>query len=109
MFLACVLLIIATLSGVLLTFLFDRAAPLSARLCLGAPIGLTILAWTGFIFSLVFGMSAASIALATLITGLPAFLLLSSGYRTRVSTSLSVAKERMSAALRSRDRVTGSR
>ena len=74
MFLACALLIIATLSGVLLTFLFDRAAPLSARLCLGAPIGLTILAWTGFIFSLVFGMSAASIALASVVVGTQLFL-----------------------------------
>ncbi len=106
MFLACVLLIIATLSGVLLTFLFDRTAPLSARLCLGAPIGLAILAWTGFLFSLAFGMSAASLALATVVTGLPALVLLNPGYRTRVSMSLSVAREKVGSALRSRDRAT---
>ena len=76
MFLACVLLIFAIFSGTLLTFLFERTAPLSARVCMGACVGMAIMAWTGFLFSLGLGMSAASLALSATIMALPALLLL---------------------------------
>jgi hypothetical protein len=106
MFVASLLLIIAIFSGTLLTFLFDRTAPFSARLCMGACIGLAILAWTGFLFSLALGMSAASLALATASTCLPALLLLRRDFRKMYANSARIASQRVGSALRSRDRAT---
>ena len=106
MFVASVLLIIAIFSGTLLTFLFDRTAPFSARLWMGACIGLAILAWTGFLFSLALGMSAASLALATASTCLPALLLLRRDFRKMYANSARIASQRVGSALRSRDRAT---
>ena len=63
MFLACVLLVIATLSGILLTFLFDRTAPLSARLCMGACYRVGDPGLDRIYFLPGFRLSAASLAL----------------------------------------------
>jgi hypothetical protein len=106
MFVASLLLIIAIFSGTLLTFLFDRTAPFSARLCMGACIGLAILAWTGFLFSLALGMSAASLALATASTCLPALLLLRRDFRKMYANSARIASQRVGSALRSSNRAT---
>ena len=106
MFPACVLLSIAILSGTLLTFVFDKAANLSARLCMGACIGLAILAWTGFLFSLAFGLTAASLGLSVIVTISPALLLLRADFRNMSAKSVRIANQRLRAALRSRDRAT---
>ncbi|HEV7521768.1 MAG TPA: hypothetical protein VGP89_11770 [Candidatus Angelobacter sp.] len=75
MFLACFLLIIAIIGGTLLTFLFDRTAPRGARLCMGAAIGLALMATVGFLLALVLGLGAASIILTSVILLLPLLLL----------------------------------
>ncbi|HEV7552809.1 MAG TPA: hypothetical protein VGP65_14065 [Candidatus Angelobacter sp.] len=75
MFLACFLLIIAIIGGTLLTFLFDRTAPRGARLCMGAAIGLALMATVGFLVALVLGLGAASIILTSVILLLPLLLL----------------------------------
>lgn len=106
MFVACVLLILAALSGVLLTFLFDRSAPLSARLCMGACIGLAILAWTGFLFSLAFGLTPASLALSAILTLSPALLLIRQPFRAMIGDHLVASRTKITSALRSRDRAT---
>src|SRR6267154_65565 len=75
MFFACFLLIIAIIGGTLLTFLFDRTAPRGARLCMGAAIGLALMATVGFLLALVLGLGAASIIFTSVILLLPLLLL----------------------------------
>jgi hypothetical protein len=81
---ACLLLACAIIGGTLLTFLFDSVAPRAARLCLGACIGLPLLSSVGFALSLWLGLSAASIAISTMVVLLPLLLLLHAGYRVRI-------------------------
>jgi hypothetical protein len=76
MFAACLLLVIAILGGTLLTFLFDRNAPRGARLCMGACIGMALMATVGFLLALVLGLGAASITLSAVILLLPGLLLI---------------------------------
>jgi hypothetical protein len=80
---ACALLAIATVSGSLLTFLYDRSAPFPARLCMGATTGMVLFASLGFLFALWLGFGAASICLALLVILLPSLLLLGKNFRER--------------------------
>src|SRR5882724_12241897 len=75
MFAACLLLIIAIIGGTLLTFLFDRTAPRAARLCMGASIGLALMAPVGFLLALVLGLGATTIILSSVILLAPLLLL----------------------------------
>jgi hypothetical protein len=75
MFAACLLLAIAILGGTLLTFLFDRNAPRGARLCMGASIGLALMATVGFLLALVLGLGSATNVLSAIILLLPLLLL----------------------------------
>ncbi len=75
MFAACLLLIIATIGGTLLTFLFDRSTPTAARLCMGASIGMALMATIGFVLALVLGLGDATIILTSFILLLPLLLL----------------------------------
>src|SRR5947209_17284580 len=81
MLLAILLLIFAISGGTLLTFLFDRGTPRAARLCMGASIGLALMATIGFLLALVFGLGATTIILTALLLLLPWLLLLNGEYR----------------------------
>src|SRR6478736_2035106 len=76
MFAASLLLAIAILGGTLLTFLFDRSAPRGARLCMGACIGMALMATVGFLLASVLGLGAATIILSAVLLLLPVLLLL---------------------------------
>src|SRR5258708_6337805 len=91
MFAACLLLVIATLSGTLLTFLYDHTAPFPARVCMGACTGMALLAGAGFLFALWLGLGAASIGLAVLVMLLPVLLLLRDNFRALVTGEISTA------------------
>lgn len=97
---ACALIVIATMSGTLLTFLYDRLAPFPARLCMGAPTGLALLAVTGFVFSLWLGLSGASIALAVVTLLSPFLFFLSAEFRERAASQTNAALQALKAALR---------
>ncbi|MCU1254500.1 MAG: hypothetical protein JWM83_799 [Candidatus Angelobacter sp.] len=88
MFGACILLIIAIIGGTLLTFLFDRTAPRGARLCMGAAIGLALMATVGFLLALVLGLGAASIILTSVILLSPLLLLANRERRALILYSL---------------------
>ena len=75
MFFACLLLLLATLSGTLLTWLFDREAPLPARLAMGVCVGLALLAGAGYLLALAFGLGAACIGLSVAVLLAPGLLL----------------------------------
>src|SRR5215831_16546785 len=81
MLLAILLLICAITGGTLLTFLFDRSTPRAARLCIGACIGLALMATIGYLLALVFGLGATTIILTALLLLLPCLLLLNSDLR----------------------------
>ncbi len=88
---ACLLLAVATVSGSLLTFLYDRAAPLPARLAMGAASGMVLFATVGFLFALWLGPGRASTGLAALVMLLPFLLLSRKDFRAMVTTQLSEA------------------
>lgn len=88
MLLAVLLLICAITGGTLLTFLFDRGTPRAVRLCMGACIGLALMAILGFLLALVFGLGATTIILTALLLLLPWLLLLSGDYRVVILNAL---------------------
>src|SRR5689334_1711843 len=88
MLLAILLLICAITGGTLLTFLFDRGTPRAARLCMGACIGLALMATLGFLLALLFGLGATTIILTALLLLLPWLLLLNGGHRVVILSAL---------------------
>jgi hypothetical protein len=88
MFAACLLLLIAILGGTLLTFLFDRNAPQGARLCMGASIGLALMATVGFLLALVLGFGTATIILSAALLLLPLLLLVNRERRGMILNGL---------------------
>ena len=84
--LACLLLASAVIGGTLLTFLFDYGAPRAARLCMGAGLGMALLAGLGFVFALWMGLNAASIAASSAAMLLPLLLLINGAFRSRVAS-----------------------
>jgi len=99
---AGLLLLIATLGGTLLTFLFDRSASLGARVCMGACIGLVLLATVGFLSALWLGLGFGCILLSAIVLLLPMFLLYSRMYRRLILDSLSASKQAVSSSPRHR-------
>ena len=93
---ACVLLVIAVLGGTLLTFLYDRSAPLSARVCMGACIGLALLATVGFLSALGLGLGPGCIFLSATVLLLPMLLLYHSVYRPLVLDCIRASKKSIS-------------
>jgi hypothetical protein len=81
MFAAALLLAAAILGGTLLTFLFDHDAPRAARICMGASLGLPLLATIGFLLATWLGLNPRSITLSAVVLLLPALLLLGQRYR----------------------------
>jgi hypothetical protein len=88
MVIACLLLMVAVLGGTLLTFLFDRTAPRAARLCMGAAIGLALMATIGFLLALCLGLGAATLILSAIVLLLPLLLLLNDDRRALILSSL---------------------
>lgn len=88
MFAACLLLIIAITGGTLLTFLFHHSAPRAARLCMGASIGLVLMATAGFLLALVLGLGTATIVFSAVILLLPLLLLLNGERRALILNAL---------------------
>ena len=88
MFAACLLLVIATVGGTLLTFLFDGNAPRGARLCMGATIGMALMATVGFLLALILGLGATTIILSAVLLLLPFLLLVDRGRRAVILNTL---------------------
>src|SRR5205085_6577891 len=80
--------LVAILSGTLLTYLYDEDAPLHARLCAGACVGLAALGLIGFIIASFIGLTPLSLTLSTLVMAAPLALLSQSAWRVRVRFDL---------------------
>ena len=90
---ACLLLVLAIVSGTLLTFLYDRSAPFLARACMGGATGLALLAMAGYLLALWLGLSTTSIAIAAVAQLMPALLLIRPAYRELVRSAISSASQ----------------
>jgi hypothetical protein len=75
MFFALVLILLLTVSSIVLTYVFDRQAPLWARAAMGLVVGQALFGTAGFVVGSVIGMSLATILIAALIACLPLVLL----------------------------------
>ncbi len=84
MFAACTLLIIATLGGVALTFVYARQEHFAARLCMGLCTGLALMATIGFVLASFLGLNETTIVLSSGFLLLPFLLLLNRVYRERI-------------------------
>src|SRR5215831_12921384 len=103
---AGLLLVIAILSGALLSFLYDRSAPFPARLCMGAATGLVLLAAAGFLFALRLGLGLVTLSLSAAVVSLPLLLLQRRGLRERITNTVSSAFRAAAATARKPDRAT---
>ena len=104
MFAASLLLVIAILSGTLLSFSYDRSAPVAARLCMGAASGLALMAAIGFLFALRFDLTAATYVLTLVALDLPFLWLLRTERRRQILGEAGAAVRKASAAARRPDR-----
>src|SRR5947208_1732738 len=92
MFAACALLIVSTLGGVALTFVYARHAHFAARLCMGACTGLALMTTIGLILASFLGLNVSSIALSAGCLLLPWLLLLNRSYRERIFSEIRAAQ-----------------
>jgi hypothetical protein len=98
MFAACLLLLIATLGGTLLTFLYDRSGSLGARMCMGACIGPVLLTTVGFLSALWLGLGPGCILLSATVLLLPLLLLYHGVYRRIILDTLRASKQSISSS-----------
>jgi hypothetical protein len=94
------LLAAALLGGFLSTYLFEDDEGPVARLAMAVPIGFVALAFSGFVFASMFGLGGPAVALAGLVTLLPALALRDPGRRSRVRRDLVSARNALEDALR---------
>src|SRR5215467_5140461 len=83
-------LLIAVMSGSLLTYAYDQDAALAERLCMGACTGITSVSLLGFLLASSFGsLNLFSVLLATALSAVVAALPLSQmAYRARIRTDI---------------------
>ncbi|HEV3315664.1 MAG TPA: hypothetical protein VG488_01795 [Candidatus Angelobacter sp.] len=81
MFAACTLLIVATLGGLALSFVYARQEHFATRLCMGACTGLALMATIGFVLASFLGLNGTSVVVPSACLLLPFLLLLNRSYR----------------------------
>ena len=92
MLVSFILIIIITLGGLGLTYLFAENEPLMWRLCAGNVVGQTVFGFVCFIIACLFGLNIATIAIALLITALPLILLARKNIKQNISADWRAAK-----------------
>src|SRR5437016_13422709 len=88
---ACILLIVATLGGTALTFVYARREHFATRLCMGAATGLALLATIGFVLASFLGLTEITVIIASGCLLLPWLLSLNRNYRTSMLTEARTA------------------
>ena len=83
------LLALAVVAGAtVLTYVYDRDAPIWPRLCAGVCLGFALLGLVGFVLASLAGMGAAAVALAGAVCASPLLLLSRAGLRGRVAADV---------------------
>src|SRR5437016_3531747 len=88
---ACTLLIIATLGGVALTFVYACREHFATRICMGACTGLALMATIGFVLASFLGLTWTTVIMSSACLVLPWLLLLNRNYRTSMLTEARTA------------------
>ena len=76
MIISLALVLLATASGTVVSYLYDEGAAFAARLCAGACIGIAALGLIGFVFASFIGLTALAILFTALVIVLLALLVL---------------------------------
>jgi len=92
MLFAASLILIATAGGATLTYLYDRNAPLAARLCMGACTGLAALGLAGFVIASFIGLTPLALMLSAAVVALPLLLLTRPVFVSQVRDDLQAAR-----------------
>ncbi len=92
MFVSLILILILTVGGLSLTYLFAEDEPLMWRLCAGNVVGQTIFGLVCFLIACFFGLNSATILIALLITALPLILLTQKNIKKSFSADWRAAK-----------------
>ena len=90
------LALLVTLSGTVVTYLYDENATLGARLCAGACLGLASLGLVGFIVASFIGLNGAAILISTAICCSPIAIITDSRYQNRIKQDLNAASRTLS-------------
>lgn len=101
MVLSFLLVLIATLSGSLLTYGYDKDALLPARVCAGACLGLALLGFAGFVVASFGGMTTFALVLSAVLTAAPLGLLGSPKWRAALRQDMIRTRRKL---LRARQR-----
>jgi hypothetical protein len=96
--------IIAIASGTLLTYTWDKDAPLASRLCTGTCVGFALLGLIGFILALLIGLTGTTLVLTALLMATPALLLRNPQVRTQIDKDFKIATIAISRATTRPDR-----
>src|SRR6266850_6785 len=72
---------LVTLSGTVVTYLYDEDASFVSRLCAGSCLGLTALGLIGFLIASLIGLTTTAVLLAAIVTAAPLTLLLNENRR----------------------------
>jgi hypothetical protein len=86
------LILIATAGGAALTYLYDRNAPLAARLCMGACTGLAALGLAGFVIASFIGLTPLALMLSAAVVAAPLLLLMKPVFVSQVRDDLQAAR-----------------
>ncbi len=97
---ALLLAAVATLGGTLASYGFDRKSPGYARLATGCVVGMTALAFAGFVLALVLGMGPATLVGGAIATMLPAVLLRDATVREAIHRDVAEIAGRLTSAVR---------
>lgn len=90
----------AVLGGALASYGFDRESPAYARLATGCVVGMTTLAFAGFILALGLGMGPVTVLLAAFVTLLPAVLLRDAAVRAAIRHDAAEITSRVASGVR---------
>jgi hypothetical protein len=99
---ALLLALAAIAGGTLLTYFYDREAPLLVRLAAGACTGFAALGLVGFLFASLLGLTPLALALSGASVAAPLALLSRQSWRARVRADLRVAEHDVKRALHMR-------
>ena len=97
---AIALALVAIVGGTVSTYGFDRGSPGYARVATGCVVGLTLLAFAGFIFALVLGIGPLSLVLAAAVTLLPAILVRDPAVREAIRRDVVEVRDRVVSGVR---------
>jgi hypothetical protein len=85
---AFLLALVATATGTIATYLYDRDAPFAARVCAGLCTGLSALGLVGFVLASFLGLTPLTLLLAAAIVASPLALLSKPEWRTRLAVDI---------------------